>query len=292
MRFIGEKLMRRAKARASPGADSPMGRRAFGRIGTWQGMVEFLRRLGRFLNTMDAKAITSLSVSVVLLVFVILMFLYGQKWLHLNEDGALMEVLARAAQSPWAIFGVVSVYSLLALTGFPQILLFTATVIVFGAYVGAVYSWIATMASATLTFGIGHFLGGRWIRRIGGERMQRTINFLSHRGILASALIRVIPSGPFIVVNATAGAAHIPLWKFWVGTGVGIVPKILLVALLGVLAPSADVLKEGMAGVVEFFTSREPRDLALIAAIIAAWLGFLLFIRHLYRRLRSRERAD
>lgn len=254
-------------------------------------MVEFLRRLGRFLNAMDAKAVTSFFVSVILLVFVILMFLYGQQWLNLNEEGALMEVLARAAASPWAILGVISVYSLLALTGFPQILLFTATVIVFGPQAGAVFSWIATMASATLTFGIGHFLGGRWVRRIGGDRMQRTVNFLGHRGIVACALIRVIPSAPFIVVNATAGAAHIPLWKFWVGTGIGIVPKILLVALLGALAPSADVLKDGMTGVVEFFTSRKPLDLALVALVIAAWLAFLLLVRWLYRRLRSRERA-
>lgn len=254
-------------------------------------MLEFLRRLGRFLNSMDAKAITSLFVSVILLAFVILMFLYGQQWLHLNEKGALTEVLARAAASPWAILGVISVYSLLALTGFPQILLFTATVIVFGSQTGAVYAWIATMASATLTFGIGHFLGGRWMRRIGGGRMQRTINFLSHRGIVACALIRVIPSAPFIVVNATAGAARIPLWKFWAGTGIGIVPKILLVALLGALAPSPEVLKEGMTGVVEFFTSRKPRDLALVALVVAAWLGFLLLVRWIYRRLRSRERA-
>jgi uncharacterized membrane protein YdjX (TVP38/TMEM64 family) len=254
-------------------------------------MVEFLRRLGRFLSAMDAKAMTSVAISLILLVFVILMFLYGQQWLRLNDDTALLSALARAAQSPWAILGVVSVFSLLALTGFPQILLFAATVIVFGPRTGALYCWIATMASATLTFGIGHFLGGRWVKRIGGERMQRTVNFLSHRGILACAMIRVIPSAPFIVVNATAGAAHIPLWKFWTGTGIGIVPKILLVAVLGALAPSEAVFQEGIAGIVDFFTSREPRDLALLALIIAAWLGFLLFVRWLYQRLRSREGA-
>jgi len=254
-------------------------------------MVEFLRRLGRFLNSMDAKAMTSVAVSVILLVFVILMLLFGHRWLHLSDDAALIEALARAANSPWALPGVISVFSLLALTGFPQILLFTMTVIVFGARTGAVYCWIATMASGTLTFGIGHFLGGRWVRRIGGERVQRTINFIGHRGVMASALIRLIPSAPFIVVNATAGAAHIPLWKFWAGTGVGIIPKILLVAFLGALTPSAEVFKEGVTGVVDFFTSREPRDLAIVAAIVAAWLGLLLLARFVYRRLRRRESA-
>ncbi|MEK7386685.1 MAG: hypothetical protein AABZ83_09585, partial [candidate division NC10 bacterium] len=46
-------------------------------------------RLGRFLTAMDAKAITSLSVSVILLIFVVLMFFYGQRWLHLNDEATL-----------------------------------------------------------------------------------------------------------------------------------------------------------------------------------------------------------
>ena len=68
-------------------------------------------------------------------------------------------------------------------------------------------------------------------------------------------------------------------------------PKIAVVALLAVYLPDARTLSEGVDGVVDFFTSREPRDLAIIAAIIAAWLGFLLLARILYRRMRARERA-
>lgn len=254
-------------------------------------MVEFLRQLGRFLNSMDAKAITSLAVSLSLLIFVVLMFVFGQQWLRLNDDGALLTLMARAADSPWAIIGVISVFSLLALTGFPQILLFTATIIAFGPRTGAIYAWIATMISATLTFGMGHFLGGRWIRRLGGDRVQRTIDFIGGHGILASGLVRVVPSAPFIVVNAAAGAAHIPMWKFWTGTGIGIIPKILLVALLGILAPDADVLKDGVGGLVDFFTSRKPADLALVALIVTGWVGFLLAMRWVYKRIRRSEGA-
>ena len=252
-------------------------------------MVEFLRQLGRFLNSMDAKAMTSLAVSLTLLAFVVLMFFFGQQWLQLDDNDALLALLARTAESPWAIIGVISVYSLLALTGFPQILLFTFTIIAFGAQVGPVYCWIATMISASLTFGMGHFLGGRWVRRMGGERVQRTINFIGAHGILASGLVRVVPSAPFIVVNAAAGAAHIPMWKFWLGTGMGIVPKIALVAVLWVMTPDADELKQGTIGIVEFFTSRNPSEFALVALIVVAWVGFLLAMRWLYRRLRRGE---
>ncbi len=257
-------------------------------------MVEFLRHLGRFLNEMDAKAMTSFAVSAVLLVFVVAMFVFGQQWLQLENENAeekLTELMARAANSPWALIGVISVFSLLALTGFPQILLITATVIAFGPQNGAVYSWLATMASATLTFGLGHFLGGRWVLKLGGDRVQKTIGFIGRHGVLASGLVRVVPSAPFIVVNATAGAAHIPMWKFWLGTGVGIVPKILVVAVISTVVPTAEALKEGVSGVVDFFTSREPRNVALIVLIIAAWLGFLLFARWVYRRMRRDEGA-
>ncbi|MBB5518370.1 TVP38/TMEM64 family protein [Amphiplicatus metriothermophilus] len=252
-------------------------------------MFEFLRHLGRFLNSMDARAMTSLGVSAALLVFVILMFAYGQQWLHLDQEGKLTGLLARAANSPWALVGVISVYVLLALTGFPQILLFTATVLTFGPATGALYAWIATMASATFTFFLGHMLGGSWARRLGGERAQSMIDFLGRHGIMASGIIRVVPSAPFIVVNAAAGAAHIPLWKYWAGTGVGIIPKIALVAAIGALAPDQSILREGVHAVVAFFQSREPRDLALMALIIPAWLAFLLLMRRAYIRMRRKD---
>jgi uncharacterized membrane protein YdjX (TVP38/TMEM64 family) len=255
-------------------------------------MVEFLRRLGRFLTAMDAKAITSLAVSVILLVFVVLMVAYGQQWLNLDREGEVARLLAAAAESPWAVIGVISIFSLLAMAAFPQILLITATIVVFGPKNGAIYSWIATMASATLTFGLGHFLGGRWVRRFGGERVQRTINFIGRHGVLASGLVRVVPSAPFIVVNAAAGAAHIPMWKYWAGTGIGIVPKILVVALLAAFTPDTHALRDGVEGVVDFFTTRDPAHLSLVALIIAAWLAFLILVRWIYRRLRRREEVS
>ncbi|HXI86778.1 MAG TPA: VTT domain-containing protein [Parvularculaceae bacterium] len=251
-------------------------------------MFEFLRRLGRFLTSMDAKAMTSLGVSALLLLFVIVMFAYGRDWLHLGDTQKLEGMMARAAQSPLALIGVASIYVLLALTGFPQILLFTVTIIAFGPELGAIYAWIGTMVSATFTFGLGHALGGRWVSRISGERVQSMIDFLGRHAILASGLVRVVPSAPFIVVNAAAGAAHMPLWKFWVGSGVGIVPKIALVALIGVFAPNQDSLKKGVGGIVDFFTSRDPKDLAVMALLIPGWLGLLFAARWFYLRMRRK----
>ena len=252
-------------------------------------MIEFWRRLGRFLGAMDARAWTSLSVSAAMLGFVIVMFLFGQDWLKLDKDGELTAILMKAANSDLALIGVLSVYTLLALTGFPQILLFAATVLVFGPQKGALYAWLATMTSATFTFFIGHALGGGWVQKLGPERVQSTIDFLTRHGIVASGLIRVVPSAPFVVVNAAAGAAHIPLWKYLLGTGIGIVPKILLVAGIGVFLPEPGQITAEIGDIVAFFQSREPKDLAILAAIILGWLAFLYVMRLVYVRLRRRD---
>ena len=250
-------------------------------------MVEFFRRIGGFLNAMDARALTSFLVSALLLVFVGTMFIFGQEWLELGDDNALKDIMDRAASSPWALVGVISVYSLLALTGFPQILMIAATILAFRIFTGAFYAWVATMVSATLTFGFGHILGGQWVRNVGGARAHKTMDFLGRHGVLASGLIRLVPAAPFIVVNSAAGAAHIPMWKYWLGTGIGIMPKIAFVAVLRALAPNAAYLDNGIGGLLAFFKSRAPQDLALLILVIGCWLGFLFVMRKVYLRLRG-----
>jgi len=246
-------------------------------------------RLKEFVNSMDAKAWTYFWVSLSLLGLVATMFLFGQQWLNLSQDDKLNTLLTRAASSPLAPIGVISIYVLLALTGFPQIVLFGATLLAFGPEAGAVYAWIGTMVSATFTFGLGHFLGGRWVKRFGGEKTQATIDFLGRHAVLASGLIRVVPSAPFIVVNAAAGAAHLPLWKYWLGTGIGIIPKIALVYGIARLTADKIAMEQGISGILEFFTSREPKDLALIAAIVGGWMVFLFLARSVYLRFRRRD---
>jgi uncharacterized membrane protein YdjX (TVP38/TMEM64 family) len=252
-------------------------------------MLAPFKDLGRFLTSMDAKAAVSLIASTVLFFFILFMFFFGQKWLNLEDQEQLKQLLFAASQSDWAAPIVVSIFVVLALTGFPQFLLIAATVFTFGARDGAFYSWLATMISATFTFGLGHWFGGQFVKRFGGERAQTVIDFIGRHGIVASGLIRVVPSGPFIVVNAAAGAAHIPLWKYWAGTSVGILPKILIVAALGALAPDQHTLSQGIEGIYEFFTSREPKELAILTALIFVWLGFLLLVRWIYYAMRRRD---
>jgi uncharacterized membrane protein YdjX (TVP38/TMEM64 family) len=246
---------------------------------------------GRIIKAMDAKAWVSFAASALLLLFVVFMFAFGRSFLNLEQDGQLEELVFAASQSAWAAPIVVAIFVALALTGFPQILLIAATVIVFGPGLGGFYAWLSTMISATFTFWLGWFYGGRFVARYGGEKVRATIDFIGRHGVAASALIRVVPTAPFIVVNAAAGAARIPVWKYWLGTGFGIIPKILLVIGLGAFGPGEGDLEDGVEGILAFFSSREPQDLALIALLAAGWAGLLLVARRAMKGMKKHDAA-
>ncbi|MEO1309772.1 MAG: VTT domain-containing protein [Pseudomonadota bacterium] len=234
---------------------------------------------------MDSKAWISVGVTLALFAFVAFMFVFGQAWLGFDEEDPaerLQRLMAPFVDSPNAILIVIAFYCVLAMTGFPQFLLFSVTVALFGPVIGMIYSWIATMCSSTLTFLMGRLFGGRFVAKLSGERVQAFMRFVERRGVLASALVRITPSAPFIIVNAAAGSVSIPLWKFWLGTGIGVAPKIVVVAFFWKAVQAAG----------DFFRSRDPADLALMAIIIPAWIAFLLLMRWLYLHFRNRYRSQ
>lgn len=244
--------------------------------------------LGRILTSMDAKAVTSLAVSIGLMLVVLALLFFGRGWIHFDDEGRLAALFADFARTPWAVPVVMLVFIVLALTGFPQWFLIAGTILAFGARDGAIYSWLATMMSASVTFALGRFMGGAWVERLGGARTRATMEFVGRHGILASGLIRVIPSAPFIVVNAAAGAAKVPLWKYLAGTSIGIVPKILIVVALAALAPEERTFSGGLHGLYQFVTSLTAGDWALFAAVVVGWIGLLLGVRRVYIGLRRR----
>jgi len=250
-------------------------------------MPGLLRKIEGYLGGMDAKSATSVFISVSLLLSVIAIFFLGRTWFGVDQEGSLFDWLAAYRDARWAVLAVIFVFVILALTGFPQILLITATVLAFGPIYGALYSWMATMTSASVTFGLGHRLGGGWVRRFGGDRMGSVMALVARHGIAASGLVRLVPSGPFIAVNAAAGAAQIPFWKFLLGSGFGIIPKIAFVALLGATAASGGANSEiGQAGDLKTLLSDNSTRLVVVAAIVVGWFIVLFIGRQFYLKLK------
>jgi uncharacterized membrane protein YdjX (TVP38/TMEM64 family) len=208
-----------------------------------------------------------------------LAYAFGGALLRMQGQDSVEALMSQYANGPFASLGVIVVFSVLALIGMPQFILIAATVVVFGPWLGALYSWIATMASALFGFVLGRVFAQRMVVRYGGRRLNEASQFIADHGILSSAIIRNVPSAPFIVLNVAAGASAMSNMKFIVGTAIGILPKIVFISLIG-------------TGALALFTHWNPEDFFLIVAVVAVWVGFGLVMKRLSDRRRPKQRED
>ena len=158
------------------------------------------------------------------------------------------------------------VFCISAFIGVPQFALIAGAVAAFGPWTGAIYSWLATMVSGGLTFWLGRFAGEETFRRYAGNSAQRLSGFVGRNAFAASAIVRNVPTGPFIVVNMGFGVIGASFFAFWGGMALGIVPKIAVVTFLG------ESLGQAISG--------NPM-IAVLAALAAGlvWFALMLFAR-------------
>jgi uncharacterized membrane protein YdjX (TVP38/TMEM64 family) len=218
-----------------------------------------MRRLFAFLSNMDARALRTLAVSFVLFGGVGVVFVLGGQLLGLDSERALEGWLA-AAHGPWSLPVAVAAFAGLAFIGTPQIVLIAAAVVAFGPLNGAAYSWIGTMVSALVGFYLGRAAGSRVLERFSGDGVRRFTTLVGRNGFLASLIVRLVPSAPFIVVNMAAGVTPMRTRDFIAGTGIGIVPKIALTAFAG-------------ASIVQLMRGEIGRHGLAIAAVAGLWLA-------------------
>lgn len=235
---------------------------------------------GSLLRQLDARTVASAAVSIGVVVVVLVLILFGQELFGLDRDG-VNRFLSAIEASPWSFAAVAVLFTTLALVGFPQAILFAGTVAVFGPWQGSLFAWSATMISSGVTFILGRLFGARWVKRLPIGRAQTMISVMQNRGLLASMVVRWTPSAPFVVVNSVCGASGMAYWKFAVGTGIGILPKLALIAFF----------TEQIDDMLRFLTSGDPGALLTIGLLVVLWGGFVLFCRRLFRRLRTSSLA-
>jgi len=143
----------------------------------------------------------------------------------------LQSLLGSMRESQTAIFIVIIIFVAASFVGAPQWALITACVVGFGPLLGAIYAWGATLCSASVNFGLARVLGQKRLSRFTSPRMNGIIQRVEQNGVLWSFVVRLVPTGPFILVNFAAGVSTIRWMSFLLGTALGIVPKIIVVAL-------------------------------------------------------------
>ena len=118
----------------------------------------------------------------------------------------------------------------IGLTPVPVVLLIAATGIAFGPVLGPIYSMAGCLASGSVGFSVGRWLGQRRVEHLGGERVARVTRTLKRNGTIAVFFLRKIPL-PFALANIVVGASTVRYRDFVLGTVLGMAG--LVVGLAG-----------------------------------------------------------
>ena len=178
------------------------------------------------------------------------------------QPESVADWFGRFAQSPFAIPVTFVIYILAAFVNAPQWMLHSGAVLTFGPLYGSLIAWGATLLSASFDFWLGQRLGAKRISKISRGNMTKVLRLIRDHGFLTSLGVRIVPTGPFILVNLAAGVTHMRFSHFFWGTAIGIIPKIAFMASIS----------QGVKGTV---TGKGPVYIAIVVAIALAWMGII-----------------
>jgi len=160
----------------------------------------------------------------------------------------------------------------IALAFVPVVLLIAATGLAFGPVLGPVYAMAGCLASGSVGFAIGRWMGRRRVEQIGGERIARISRALKENGTLAVFLVRKVPA-PFTLSNIVAGASSVGYRDFPVGTALWMGAFVIALAGFGFQLTKA---------------LRDPSPITWLGA--ALFIGIPLTLAWLINRALRRER--
>ena len=209
-------------------------------------------------------------IGLILIAVLLSLFLFGRYTEFLNI-AALERAIAEFAEGPWGVPALILTFCACAFFGVPQFLLIGIAVYAFGPLWGAVWAWVATLCSGTVTFWLGRLFSEATLNRLGKGRVKRFAEFVARNAFAASAIVRNAPTGPFLMVNMVFGAIGAKYFHYISGMALGTIPKIALVAF------GLQAIQAALAG--NIWTA-----LAAALAAIAVFLGGFLYVRHRRRK--------
>ncbi len=188
---------------------------------------------------------------------------------YINQD-SITHLAETIDTLPFAPLIILTSFALASVLAFPVTLLIIASVMTFGPLWGAFYALLGSIMGSLLGFAIGNAVGKKLIERVTGSAISRLSQRLAKKGILAVITVRIIPVAPFTVINLIAGASHIKLRDFFIGTIVGILPGIITFTLF------ADSL-------IETIKKPEPSQIMILMAVMVLVVAVTIGLKKLFK---------
>jgi uncharacterized membrane protein YdjX (TVP38/TMEM64 family) len=133
----------------------------------------------------------------------------------------------------WVPIVTVIAYTPASYVMFPRPLITLFAVIAFGPIWGFICAMLGIEIAAWSSYVVGRRLDPGTVRRLAGAKLERILQVLRRRGLLAMTALRLVPLAPFAVEGVVAGAIRMRLWEFMLGTAIGILPGTLTSTIFG-----------------------------------------------------------
>jgi phosphatidylserine/phosphatidylglycerophosphate/cardiolipin synthase-like enzyme/uncharacterized membrane protein YdjX (TVP38/TMEM64 family) len=220
------------------------------------------------------SALVKVGIAALMLLALTLAWQLTQLAEYANLD-SLRYTLASFSRSPYGALVGIGVFILAGFIAFPLTVLIAANAAAFGPVLGILYAAIGAMTSAAITYTIGGAIGRKALRDLLGPRLGKLRRQIERRGVIAIAVIRLVPIAPFTIVNLVAGASDIRPLDFMLGTALGLAPGIVVLSLLG-------------GTIVDVLTQPTPLTVALLLCAAAGWIAITFAGQYLIARYRAK----
>jgi phospholipase D1/2 len=189
------------------------------------------------------------------------------QWLDAERVAAALRWFDNPLLRALAVIVGISVASLLMV---PLTVLVIAAALLLGPWEGFGLALAGALISAMLGFMLGQVLSSDHLMQLTGSRVERLSKRIAKSGVMAVAILRLVPVAPFTVVNLIAGASHVSAAQFLIGSALGLAPGIFAITLFS-------------GSLYEAVTDPGPLSIGVLALVLIVLIGATLGLRRLLR---------
>jgi uncharacterized membrane protein YdjX (TVP38/TMEM64 family) len=195
------------------------------------------------------------------------------------DPDRLITWISTVRDSPWAAPVLILLFVIGGLVVFPLTVLIAVSALMFEPALALFVAFMGTLANAVVTYGVGAKLLRGTALAAAGPAIARATTALENSGVIAVAVIRMVPVAPFTFVNVAAGSIGVRLRDYILGTALGVAPGILALTFFGQQLQS--ILRDP-----------SPSGIFTLFGVVILWIGLSLLLQKVITRSRGKGIGD
>lgn len=129
----------------------------------------------------------------------------------------------------WAAIGYIGLFAVLPAVFFPVAVLALAGGLLFGLWLGSLYTFIGAILNCTLMFFLARYAGRKQVEALIRKKLspvwqKRLQELNTGRGFLLLVILRLIPAVPYNLINYAFGLSAMQYSTYILASGIGIIP--------------------------------------------------------------------